>query len=189
FYQVLLGAWPFDPTPEEFAIFRERLVAYMLKAIKEAEVHTSWVNANAEYEAAVRDFVTQVVSDDPHTPFRQDLSPLQRRVAFYGQVNSLSQTLVKLTSPGVPDIYQGQELWDFSLVDPDNRRPVDYEKRRTLLADLQERVGRASGRKADVAPGAELSDLARDMVALGTDVLICQYVTWRTLDYGDVLTD
>src|SRR5947209_6810090 len=153
FYQVLLGAWPFDPTPEELSIFRERLVAYMLKAIKEAEVHTSWVNPNAEYEAAVRDFVTQVVSDDPHTPFRQDLAPLQRRVAFYGQVNALSQTLLKLTAPGVPDVYQGQELWDFSLVDPDNRRPVDYGRRRALLDELRARAE---------PPDADLAALARE---------------------------
>jgi (1->4)-alpha-D-glucan 1-alpha-D-glucosylmutase len=174
FYQVLLGAWPFDPTPEDFATFRERLVAYMLKAIKEAEVHTSWVNPNAEYETAVRDFVTQVVSDDPNVQFRQDLAPLQRRVAFYGHANSLSQTLIKLTAPGVPDIYQGQELWDFSLVDPDNRRPVDYEKRRAFLADLR---GRAEAHSAD------LSALARDLVANSTDGRIKLYVTWRTLQY------
>jgi (1->4)-alpha-D-glucan 1-alpha-D-glucosylmutase len=174
FYQVLLGAWPFDPTPEEFANFRDRLVAYMLKAIKEAEVHTSWVNANAEYEAAVGDVVTQVVTDDPHSQFRQDVGPLQRRVAFYGLVNSLSQTLVKLTAPGVPDIYQGQELWDFSLVDPDNRRPVDYDRRRKLLAELRERAD---------APGADLPALARELVANSTDGRIKLYVTWRTLQY------
>src|SRR5207253_620399 len=133
-----------------------------------------WVNPNAEYEAAVRDFVTQVVSDDPQTPFRQDLAPLQRRVAFYGQVNSLSQTLLKLTSPGVPDIYQGQELWDFSLVDPDNRRPVDYAKRGALLDEVRER---AEGR------GAELSVLVRDLTAHSTDGRIKLYVTWRTLQY------
>src|SRR5262249_17676790 len=125
FYQVLLGAWPFDPSPEEFAVFRERLAAYMLKAIKQPQVHTSWANQNAESEEATPTSVTQVLTEDPAAPFRQAFAPLQRRVAFFGQVNGLSQAFIKLTSPGVPDVYQGQELWDFSLVDPDNRRPVD----------------------------------------------------------------
>src|SRR5262249_13052810 len=112
--------------------------------------------------------------DDPHGPFRNDLTPLQRRVAFYGQANSLSQTLVRLTSPGVPDIYQGQELWDFSLVDPDNRRPVDYDKRRALLSALRERAE---------APGPDPPALIRDLVANSIYGQIKLYVTWRTLQY------
>jgi (1->4)-alpha-D-glucan 1-alpha-D-glucosylmutase len=174
FYQVLLGAWPFDPSPEEFAVFRERLVQYMLKAVKEAEVHTSWVNPNEEYEAATRDFVTQVLSDDADDPFRQDFAGLHRRVAFYGQVNSLSQTLLKLTSPGVPDLYQGTELWDFSLVDPDNRRPVDYDARRRLLAELKSRAE---------PPGADLAALARELVSHSHDGRIKLYLTWRALTF------
>src|SRR5205823_2953976 len=160
FYQVLLGAWPFGdpqsghPAPDEFAVFRERMTAYMLKAIKEAEVHTSWVNPNAEYEEATRTFVTQVLSEDPADAFRLDFAGLQRRVAFFGQVNGLSQVLLKLTSPGVPDVYQGQELWDFSLVDPDNRRPVDYDRRRALLADLRERIA-----------GGDLPGLCKELLA------------------------
>src|SRR5262249_33070072 len=96
FYPGLLGAWPFDPAPEDFAVFRERMTAYMLKAIKEAEVHTSWINANEEYEEAMRACVTQVLSDDPADSFRQDFEPLRRRVAFFGQINGLSQVLLKL---------------------------------------------------------------------------------------------
>jgi (1->4)-alpha-D-glucan 1-alpha-D-glucosylmutase len=174
FYQTLLGAWPFDPTPEELAVFRERVVRYMLKAIKEAEVHTSWINPNAAYEDATQGFVTQALTDDPADPFRQEFAPLQRRVAFYGQVNGLSQTLLKLTSPGVPDIYQGQELWDFSLVDPDNRRPVDYDRRRTLLADLRGRLA---------APAADLTALCRELLAGGPDGRVKLYVTHRALAY------
>ncbi|HEY1380722.1 MAG TPA: malto-oligosyltrehalose synthase, partial [Gemmataceae bacterium] len=172
FYQVLLGAWPFDPTPEEFAVFRERMVNYMLKAVKEAEVHTSWVNPNEEYEEATRSFVTQVLADDANDPFRQDFAALQRRVAFFGQVNGLSQVLIKLTSPGVPDVYQGQELWDFSLVDPDNRRPVDYDRRRALLADLRDRI--ASG---------DLAGLCKELLATSTDGRIKLYVTHMVLAY------
>jgi (1->4)-alpha-D-glucan 1-alpha-D-glucosylmutase len=172
FYQVLLGAWPFDPSPEEFAVFRERVINYMLKAIKEAEVHTSWVNPNREYEEATRNFVSQVLTDDPNDSFLQDFAALQRRVAFFGQLNGLSQVLLKLTSPGVPDIYQGQELWDFSLVDPDNRRPVDYDRRRELLADVRGRI--AAG---------DLTGLCRDLLANSTDGRIKLYVTHQVLAY------
>jgi (1->4)-alpha-D-glucan 1-alpha-D-glucosylmutase len=197
FYQVLLGAWPFgdsggrgsrladesagsagaapsrcDPSPEEFAVFRERMTDYMLKAIKEAEVHTSWVNPNEEYEEATRNFVTQVLTDDPADPFRQDFAALQRRVAFFGQVNGLSQALLKLTSPGVPDIYQGQEVWDFSLVDPDNRRPVDYDRRRDLLADVRRRID-----------DGDLTALCKELLASSTDGRIKLFVTHRVLSY------
>jgi (1->4)-alpha-D-glucan 1-alpha-D-glucosylmutase len=144
----------------------------MLKAIKEAEVHTSWVNPNDEYEEATRSFVTQVLSEDPADPFRQDFAALQRRVAFFGQVNGLSQVLLKLTSPGVPDIYQGQELWDFSLVDPDNRRPVDYDRRQVMLADLRERIA-----------GGDLVGLCKELLSTSTDGRIKLCVTHRVLSY------
>ncbi|MFO0809993.1 MAG: malto-oligosyltrehalose synthase [Gemmataceae bacterium] len=169
FYQVMLGAWPNDPTPEEFTTFRGRLANYMLKAIKEAEVHTSWVNPNADYEEATKTFVEQVLSDDPSDPFRRDLDALQKRVAFFGQVNSLSQTLLKLTSPGVPDFYQGSELWDLTLVDPDNRRPVDYVRRRELLAGLKSRE-----------PSPEL---AAELLAASNDGRVKMYLTQRALQF------
>lgn len=170
FYQVLLGAWPFDPSPEEFAVFRERITAYMHKAIKEAEVYTSWINPSSEYEEAMNNFVAQVLSEDPDDAFRQDFTALQKRVAFFGQVNGLSQVLLKLTSPGVPDIYQGQELWDFSLVDPDNRRAVDYELRRELLDDLHSRID-----------SGDLISLCRDLLTNSPDGRIKLYVTHRAL--------
>ncbi|HSK99626.1 MAG TPA: malto-oligosyltrehalose synthase [Rubrobacteraceae bacterium] len=131
-YQTLLGAWP--PGEKGLEEFRVRIRAYMEKAIREAQVHTSWTDPDDGYEAAVARFVDALLT--PDAPFLREFLPFQRRVARLGALNSLSQTLIKLTAPGVPDIYQGNELWDFSLVDPDNRRPVDFGLRKNLLADL-----------------------------------------------------
>lgn len=123
-YQSLVGAWP---------VSSDRMVQYMVKASKEAKVHTSWIAPDAGYDEALRHFVTCVMADDH---FVQGLEAFVQPLLGPGRVNSLSQTLLKLTCPGVPDIYQGAELWDLSLVDPDNRRPVDYEIRRKLLTEL-----------------------------------------------------
>ncbi len=136
-YQSLVGAWPLESLDENgLAEFRGRMKAYVEKAIREAQVHTSWVNVNEEYEAAVSDFVDGLLTPSETNLFLEEFTPFAQRIARVGALNSLSQTLIKLTSPGVPDIYQGNELWDFSLVDPDNRRPVDYAQRRNLLAEL-----------------------------------------------------
>ena len=137
-YQTLIGAWPIDPlTTEMLEAFRERIDAYMLKAIREAKVHTSWLNINAEYEQAVKTFVKVILASVEKNPFLTSFLPLQQLVSRYGMLNSLAQTALKLTAPGMPDVYQGTEIWDFSLVDPDNRRPVDFELRKTLLRDVQ----------------------------------------------------
>jgi (1->4)-alpha-D-glucan 1-alpha-D-glucosylmutase len=137
-YQTLLGAWPFGEMDEDaLAEFRERMQAYMQKAIREAQFHTSWTNVNEEYEEAVARFVEALLSSENNL-FLKEFLPFQRRIARLGAINSLSQALIKLTSPGVPDIYQGNELWDLSLVDPDNRRPVGYELRRRLLSVLKQ---------------------------------------------------
>ena len=124
FYQALIGVWPADT---------DRLKAYMLKAAREAKVHTSWINPNADYEAALERFVTESLAS---ALFRKELDELVPRLAQLGYLVSLSQALVKVASPGVPDYYQGTELWDFSLVDPDNRRPVDYGVRSKLLDEM-----------------------------------------------------
>jgi (1->4)-alpha-D-glucan 1-alpha-D-glucosylmutase len=139
-YQTLVGVWPEEPlnTLEDWKTFRERIENYMLKAIREAKQTTSWINRNTEYEAAVSSFVKALLTPSAKNRFLDDFVPLQRRVARIGLWNSLSQTLLKLTCPGVPDIYQGNELWDFSLVDPDNRRPVDYIRRRKMLESIRE---------------------------------------------------
>ena len=135
-YQTLLGAWPLAELDEQgLAELRGRVREYMEKAIREAQVNTSWTDPDDEYESGIAGFVdTLLVSEGP---FLQDFLPFQRRVARVGAINALSQTLIKLTAPGVPDVYQGNELWDFSLVDPDNRRPVDFDLRKKLLADLK----------------------------------------------------
>jgi (1->4)-alpha-D-glucan 1-alpha-D-glucosylmutase len=134
-YQTLLGAWPFEAIDDEFV---RRLSGFMLKALKEAKVHTSWITPNTEYEEAVLQFVRAILDRSEANPFLEDFLQLQKRVAFFGEFNSLSQTLLKFGSPGVADVYQGNELWDFSLVDPDNRRPVDYALRQKHLRWLIE---------------------------------------------------
>jgi (1->4)-alpha-D-glucan 1-alpha-D-glucosylmutase len=122
-YQTVVGAFPLSV---------ERAVQYMEKATKEAKVHTSWITSAAEYDAAVRHFVSGVVGDEA---FRADVAEFIGPLVAAARVASLAQTLLKLMAPGVPDLYQGTELWDLGLVDPDNRRPVDYGLRRRLLAE------------------------------------------------------
>jgi (1->4)-alpha-D-glucan 1-alpha-D-glucosylmutase len=134
-YQTLVGAWP---------ISTERVLAYVEKAAREAKVHTSWLAPSDSYEGALRDFVADVM-DDP--AFVADLETFVPPIIEAGRVNSLAMKLLCLTAPGVPDLYQGSELWDLSLVDPDNRRPVDFAVRRALLQELDE----AGGRAAEVA--------------------------------------
>lgn len=173
-YQTLLGAWPAQPPGAgEFAAFRERIAAYMAKATMEAKVHTSWVNPNEEYDAAVRAFVTRILPDGSNSRFLDHLGAFQRRVAYFGRFNSLSQVLLKLTSPGVPDIYQGNELWNLSLVDPDNRGPVDYERRATFLADLKSQVGSAGG---------DPEALTRRLLDSADDGRIKLYLTYLALN-------
>ena len=137
-YQTLLGAWPLEPySAEEYAAFVERIQAHMQKALHEAKVHTSWVNPDPAYDQAVQQYIAKILDSQTNAAFLEDLRPFQRRLSHYGLLNSLSQTLLKITAPGVPDTYQGTELWDFSLVDPDNRRPVEYAPRHRLLQALQ----------------------------------------------------
>jgi (1->4)-alpha-D-glucan 1-alpha-D-glucosylmutase len=133
-YQTLVGAWPF--APEGHAAFPERLKRYMLKAVREGKRNTGWLNPNEAYEAAVLRFIDDIL--DPRRPFLQVFLPFQSRVAELGIYNGLAQLLIKITAPGVPDFYQGTELWDLSLVDPDNRRPVDYGVRQRVLENIQD---------------------------------------------------
>jgi (1->4)-alpha-D-glucan 1-alpha-D-glucosylmutase len=137
-YQTLVGAWPFEPAAGEFAAFRQRIRDYMLKAVREAKVNSSWTRPNAAYEEALVRFVDLLLQEDPHNTFLVDLEEFQRLTSHCGMLNALSQTLLKITSPGIPDFYQGSELWDLSLVDPDNRRPVDFGLRRRRLAEIRQ---------------------------------------------------
>ncbi|MEW5803160.1 MAG: malto-oligosyltrehalose synthase [bacterium] len=135
-YQTLMGAYPFDES--EVAGLLGRIKNYIIKAIREAKVHTAWIEPDTEYENAFTAFIDGILEPSEQNPFLKEFLPFQRKVAFYGIFNSLSQTLIKITSPGVPDFYQGTELWDFSLVDPDNRRPVDFDRRKELLARIRD---------------------------------------------------
>ncbi len=141
FYQTLLAVCPPDTTRDKLAAappeLVERLRRYMTKAIKEAKVHTSWIHPNDDYDQAIDQFVRQVLAGPTASAFLDDFLPFARRVARLGMVNSLAQVVLKIVSPGVPDFYQGCELWDLSLVDPDNRRPVDYSLRAQMLAALE----------------------------------------------------
>jgi (1->4)-alpha-D-glucan 1-alpha-D-glucosylmutase len=129
-YQTLVGAWPLDA---------ERALQYVQKASKEAKAHTSWINPAPEYDEALAAFVTNALAD---RVFVADLEDFVAPLIEPGRVSSLAQLLLKLTAPGVPDVYQGTELWDLSLVDPDNRRPVDYQERARILWEIDE-VGAA----------------------------------------------
>ncbi len=137
-YQTLVGAWPFDADDETAACFRQRIRNYATKALREAKVHSSWLNPDAGYEEAVLRFLDAILDRRRAAPFFQSFLPFQERIAELGVYNSLAQVLIKITAPGVPDFYQGTELWDLSLVDPDNRRPVDYARRCALLAAVQD---------------------------------------------------
>lgn len=123
-YQTMVGAWPLE---------QERALGYCEKAMREAKTHTSWTDPRTDYEDTIRTFVRGLYADEE---FIQELGRFVGALELYGYQTSLAQTLIKLTAPGIPDVYQGTELWNFSLVDPDNRRPVDYEIRRRLLHEL-----------------------------------------------------
>jgi (1->4)-alpha-D-glucan 1-alpha-D-glucosylmutase len=169
-YQTLIGTWPLEELDGAGrTTFCERIEAYMIKAAREAKVRTSWANVNTEYEDALTQFVRTTLEAREGNLFLGDLVAVQKRLARFGLYNALSQVLCKLGAAGVPDIYQGNELWDFSLVDPDNRRPVDYDKRRRLLAELQ-------ARKPEAAWVRELADSMDD----GRAKL---YLTWQMLQF------
>jgi (1->4)-alpha-D-glucan 1-alpha-D-glucosylmutase len=172
-YQTLVGTWPL-PAPDEtgLAHYCERIEAYMLKAAREAKEHTSWINRNDDYEKALAEFVRGLLRTAAATPFIERLSAFTARIAHIGRFNSLSQLAIKLTTPGVPDFYQGTELWALDLVDPDNRRPVDYPLRRSLLDALKTQF--------DCAP-PERAARARALLESMDDGRIKLYVTWRGL--------
>jgi len=174
-YQTLLGTWPLEPFRDsERDGYTRRIKDYMIKAGREAKAHTSWVNPNQQYENGLCRFIDSLLGGASSRGFQQDFEPFARWIAIYGIWNSLSQTLLKLTCPGVPDIYQGTELWDFSLVDPDNRRPVNYSLREEMLKRLLEQAG---------AGGDSLLELARDLVSSPADGRIKLFVVTKVLQF------
>jgi (1->4)-alpha-D-glucan 1-alpha-D-glucosylmutase len=168
-YQTLVGAWPAQEPDASLEAFAERVRSYMQKATKEAKRHTSWVNPDPAYDEAVLQFVTKLLA--PGSPFLEASRPFREVIARCGAVNSLAQTVLKMAAPGIPDLYQGTELWDLSLVDPDNRRPVDFAGRRQLLADL--------ARRADASPDA--SAFCGELFLAWPDGRIKLYVVHRAL--------
>jgi (1->4)-alpha-D-glucan 1-alpha-D-glucosylmutase len=162
-YQALVGAWPIEVG---------RVRDYFMKAMREAKVFTSWVNPDSERDAAALAFAGAILDETRSAPFLADFRAFQARVAHFGVFNSLAQVLLRITAPGVPDTYQGTETWAFHLVDPDNRRPVDWEALRRMLEGI--RAG---------AAGPDLAAFARELVETRHDGRIKMYVTWRALDF------
>lgn len=166
-YQTLLGHYPLDPDERE--AFVERLKAYIVKAVREAKVHTEWLKADAAYEEAYSGFIGDILRAGVRNQFLDDFHAFHRRIAHHGAFNSLSQTLLKIAAPGVPDLYQGCELWDFSFVDPDNRRPVDFRRRAEILRELQRKES------------GGLPRLAEELLAAKSDGRAKLFLTWRAL--------
>jgi (1->4)-alpha-D-glucan 1-alpha-D-glucosylmutase len=169
-YQTLVGAWPLEPKPD-WQTFVDRIRQYMSKAMKEAKANTSWTNPSEDWEAAVDRFVSAILDRQTSREFLDDFERFHAPLATAGMQNSLAQVLLKMFVPGMPDFYQGTELWDFSLVDPDNRRPVDFDLRRRLLAELK-----SQGQD-------DLAQLSRSLVQNWRDGQIKLYVTYRGLNY------
>jgi (1->4)-alpha-D-glucan 1-alpha-D-glucosylmutase len=139
-YQILLGTWPVDldgaPVSSVGQGFVTRIQRYMVKALKEAKLNTSWIQPNENWDDAMQEFVARILEAGPRNKFLPAFLPVAAEIARLGAINSLAQIAIKLTAPGVPDIYQGTEIWDDSLVDPDNRRPIDYARHREMLAQI-----------------------------------------------------
>ena len=140
-YQTLLGTWPVDvdgvAAPSVSKEFVSRIQGYMAKALKEAKLNTSWIQPNENWDNAMVEFVARILEAGPPNKFLPAFLPVAQEIARLGAINSLAQITIKFTAPGVPDVYQGTELWDDSLVDPDNRRAVDYGRRREMLRQIE----------------------------------------------------
>ncbi len=174
-YQTLLGVWPAHPMVDaEYEVFKGRIREYMVKAIREAKINSSWINPDITYEEGVTRFVDAILSRSASNGFMKDFLPFQERISYLGMFNSLSQTLLKVTSPGVPDFYQGTEIWDLSLVDPDNRRPVNFALRRAMLRRLKKRIAKC---------GENRLDLAKELLRTWKSGAAKLYVTFASLNY------
>jgi (1->4)-alpha-D-glucan 1-alpha-D-glucosylmutase len=164
-YQTLLGAWPLQDgqVPE----FKNRVKDFVVKAARETKIFTNWIDPNPDHEAALQGFVEAIFQVEGRNRFLTDLTRFHKKISFYGALNSLSQVLLKIASPGVPDFYQGEELWDFNLVDPDNRSPVDFALRARFLDELK------------AAEQSDTATLLADVMANWQDGRIKLYLTWK----------
>jgi (1->4)-alpha-D-glucan 1-alpha-D-glucosylmutase len=168
-YQTLVGTWPVEQLDDEsWTTFAERLLQYFEKALHEAKLHSSWLSPDQDYDRTVADFVRGLLANR-QSDFLQDLDRFVRSIADAGFVNSLAQTLLKICIPGTPDFYQGSEFWDFSLVDPDNRRPVDFKRRQDTLAGLRS------------AAEQDLGKLVRELLDRWSDERMKMFVVWQAL--------
>lgn len=178
-YQTLVGAWPLyeNEVPE----FKQRLTSYMIKAVREAKVFTNWLSPNSDYESTLIRFLGSILDSTGQNDFLEDFLTFEKEIAYYGALNSLAQVLLKITSPGIPDFYQGTELWDFSLVDPDNRRPVDFKTRTALLDELAQLEGQGQ------------EPLVQQLLDSWQDGMVKLYVTYKGLNvrksYSEVFQD
>ena len=168
-YQTLAGAWPLQAG--EIPAFRERLQHYMIKAVREAKAHTRWIQPDTGREKILSGFIQEILNPSRDNRFLRDFLRFHRPIAFFGALNALSQLLLKICCPGVPDFYQGSELWDFRLVDPDNRGPVDFALRARLLESLES------------AEGAGRQRLVRNLLGQWPDGRIKLYVTSKALNF------
>jgi (1->4)-alpha-D-glucan 1-alpha-D-glucosylmutase len=168
-YQTLLGLWPNDRG--ELPAICERLQAYIVKAIREAMLHTRWTEPNVPHEAAIGDFIGKILLQETSREFISDVAHFHEKIGYAGMLNALGQALLKIACPGVPDFYQGSELWDYHLVDPDNRNPVDFETRRRVLEDVARRARTDTDR------------LAKELWASWPDGNIKLYVIWKALNF------
>jgi len=177
-YQTLVGTWPYEITegnpPRDF---EERIRNYMLKAMREAKEKTSWARHNEPYESAVSEFIGSILQS---TEFLEAFRPFQSKIAYFGMLNGLSQTLLKLTVPGVPDIYQGNELWEFRLADPDNRYPVDFAIREKALEHL---------RRNKPDRSEQLQAFTRGLLTRPENGHVKLYVIWATLSLRNASPD
>ncbi|HEY8157321.1 MAG TPA: malto-oligosyltrehalose synthase [Methylobacter sp.] len=175
FYQVLIGTWPLTTlTDAESVDYQERIESYMIKAVREAKQHSSWLNPNEEYEQAVSQFVCRCLDANVSSLFLRDFTEFERRIRKPGLYNALAQVVLHTTSPGVPDIYQGNELWQFTLVDPDNRRPVDFSKNSRLLTEMEALLAKSS---------CDRLQLIRALLENIEDGRIKLFVTMQTLRF------
>jgi (1->4)-alpha-D-glucan 1-alpha-D-glucosylmutase len=175
FYQVLIGTWPLMPMDDAaLKDYRERIRAYMIKAVREAKLYTSWIDPNEDYEQAVDAFVCRCLDTNTNPMFLRDFTEFEKRIRTPGLLNALAQTVLLLTSPGVPDIYQGCELWQFMLVDPDNRRRLDFNRHRLEMERLEAMLAE---------PDQDRLSLLRSLLATIEDGRIKLFVVMQTLRF------